>query len=182
MEKQAGATGDVTAWGRSDGRTKHRIGPSWHPSAVSDGAIRARHVPRGLCLSTPSGVVGAHVDGLLQVTWQPGEPGYLPDSPDSQYQADISPTRRERGERSPGESRIHSGSRHYHQDGNCTDDTGRRWISKRTSLPDSFISHADGAHHPDHTTSWTKSHANKPPEHCNSAPCKGPIRDEKGFA
>lgn len=63
-----------------------------------------------------------------QVTWVPG---VIPDSPDYQYQADISPARRKRGERSSGGNRIHSGSRHYHEDGNHTDDAGRRWNLKK---------------------------------------------------
>lgn len=63
-----------------------------------------------------------------QAAWTPGSPDYLL----YQYQADIiSPARRKRGERSSGGSRIHSGPRHYHEDGNQTDDARRPSLSKR---------------------------------------------------
>lgn len=50
--------------------------------------------------------------------------------PQTNTEHNISPARRKRGERSSGGNRIHSGPRHYHKDGNDTDDNGRRWISK----------------------------------------------------
>lgn len=106
-------------------------------SAVSDGAIRARHVFLAACASPPSGVVCAHEDRLLFACGHthnypaPSNLGAWPDSPDYQHQADISPARRKRGERSSGGNRIHSGSRHYHEDGNRTDDAGRRWNLKK---------------------------------------------------
>lgn len=117
---------------------------------------------QGMCLSplVPGRravwLVCAHVDGLLLACGHAHN--YLAPSnlgawnhtrfPRPSIQADISPARRKRGERSSGGNRIHLGSRHYHEDGNHTDDVGRRWNLKRTSLPDSFAYYAEGRSSP----------------------------------
>lgn len=124
--------------------------------------------PPRLVALPPSGVVGTHTDRRA----------WIPDSPRLSIQADISPARRKRGERSSGGSRIHSGSRHYHKDGNCTDGTGRRWISKGLRFQSRhawrrgvLIIVATPYHGPGATAASLRSI-------CNSAPCKGPIRDD----
>lgn len=182
MEKQAGATGDVTAWGRSDGRTKHRIGPSWHPSAVSDGAIRARHVPRGLCLSTPSGVVGAHVDGLLQVTWQPGCLDIYPipqtlntKQTSAQPVESAGKDRPARAESTRAPGTITKTAIVPMTPEGAGSQKGLRFQTPSSLMQTALITLTTPHHGPRATATSLRSL-------CNSAPCKGPIRDEKGFA
>lgn len=118
--------------------------------------------------------MGAHVDGLL--TWVPGCP--IPQTLNSQYKQISAQPVESAGKDRPARAES-------------TRDPGT--ITKTAIVPMTpegagsqkglrFQTHSclmqRGAHHPDHTTSWIKSHGSKPPEQCNSAPCKGPIRDE----